>query len=158
MSDKNTQAEGLEACPFCGGKPGYSVEGFVFCHDCGSEGPEASVEGEPGMARRDAIAAWNTRSDAQQWRDRALAAEGRAQPSSNTCQFEPLRIAQQFGAEIVWLREAARYFSNCPTNGEDSAHWANVFNAENANKLADRLAALTPEPDHGARTEQKGEG
>jgi hypothetical protein len=53
--------EVLKPCPFCGGRPGYSVKGFVFCHDCGAEGPEAPVEGEAGMAEQDAIAAWNRR-------------------------------------------------------------------------------------------------
>lgn len=52
----------LLPCPFCGGRPGYSVEGFVFCHDCGCEGAEAPTEGEAGMARRDAIEAWNRRA------------------------------------------------------------------------------------------------
>lgn len=53
---------------------------------------------------------------------------------------QPLSNAQKFASEIVWLREAARYFANRPTGGEDAAHWANVYNAENANKLADRLS------------------
>lgn len=51
-----------------------------------------------------------------------------------------------FSDEIAWLREAARYFSARNTNGEDRAHWANVYNAENANKLADRLAELSSNP------------
>lgn len=37
--------------------------------------------------------------------------------------------------------EAARYFSNRPTNGEDAAHWANVYNAENCTKTAEFLRA-----------------
>ena len=32
---------------------------------------------------------------------------------------------------ILFLEEAAKYFENRPTNGEDSAYWANVYNAEN---------------------------
>lgn len=40
---------------------------------------------------------------------------------------------------IAWCNEAARYFENRPTNGEDAAHWANVSNAENARKVADAL-------------------
>lgn len=51
--------------------------------------------------------------------------------------------SQSFESEIAWLREASRYFSARPTNGEDSAHWANVYNAKNANDIADRLAALS---------------
>jgi len=53
---------------------------------------------------------------------------------------QPLSNPQQFASEIAWLREAARYFATRPTGGEDSAHWANVYNAESANKLADRLS------------------
>lgn len=51
----------LAPCPFCGGEARYSVEGFMFC-GCGAAGPVAPIEGEPGMARRDAIAAWNRRA------------------------------------------------------------------------------------------------
>lgn len=42
-----------------------------------------------------------------------------------------------------FLEEAARYFENRPTNGEDRAHWANVQNAENCRKVAAHVAALT---------------
>lgn len=59
---------------------------------------------------------------------------------------EPLSNPQEFEAEIIWLREAARYFAARPTGGEDRAHWANVYNAENATRLADRLALLEPRP------------
>nr|WP_314430017.1 hypothetical protein [uncultured Brevundimonas sp.] len=52
----------------------------------------------------------------------------------------------KFDDEIAWLREAARYFSARDTKGEDRAHWANVYNAENARKLADRLAELSSNP------------
>lgn len=37
---------------------------------------------------------------------------------------------------IAFLNEAASYFERRPTNGEDSAHWANVRNAENFRKIA----------------------
>lgn len=40
-----------------------------------------------------------------------------------------------------FLDEAARYFENRPVNGEDRAHWANVYNAENARKSAIALRA-----------------
>lgn len=53
---------------------------------------------------------------------------------------EPVSDHYKFDDEIAWLREAARYFSARDTKGEDRAHWANVYNAENARKLADRLA------------------
>lgn len=46
-------------------------------------------------------------------------------------------------AELVtFQREAARYFEGRNTGGEDRAHWANVFNAENCRKTADKLEAL----------------
>jgi len=67
------------------------------------------------------------------------------EPSNITCQFDagqPVSNPYKFTAEIEWLREAARYFAKRPTGGEDSAHWANVYNAENATKLATRLQAL----------------
>ena len=40
---------------------------------------------------------------------------------------------------ITWLEECAKYFENRPTNGENSMHWANVYNAENARKIAEFL-------------------
>lgn len=49
---------------------------------------------------------------------------------------------QDFKAEIAWLREAAKYFLKRPTNGEDQAHWANVYNSQIANALADRLSNM----------------
>ena len=41
-----------------------------------------------------------------------------------------------------FLLEAARYFRNRPTNGEDRAHWSNVYNAENCEKSATDIRAL----------------
>jgi len=72
-----------------------------------------------------------------------------AEPSNETCQFDagqPVSNPYKFAAEIAWLQEAARYFSNRPTGGEDAVHWANVYNAENANKIASRLDALSSRP------------
>jgi hypothetical protein len=43
-------------------------------------------------------------------------------------------------AAIKFLREAAEYFERRPTNGEDSAHWANVYNAKNCRDIADLLS------------------
>lgn len=40
---------------------------------------------------------------------------------------------------ILFLEEAARYFTNRPTKGEDRAYWANVYNAENCLKIRDLL-------------------
>ena len=44
-----------------------------------------------------------------------------------------------------FLLEAARYFRKRPTNGEDRAHWANVYNAENCEKMAVEFRALLDE-------------
>lgn len=43
---------------------------------------------------------------------------------------------------ISWLEAAARYFEKRPTNGEDMAHWSNVYNAENCHKIADLIKEL----------------
>lgn len=45
-------------------------------------------------------------------------------------------------SDIEFLREAARYFRKRPTHGEDRAHWANVYNAENCERIAKRLEAV----------------
>ena len=71
------------------------------------------------------------------------------QPSNKTCQFgagQPVSNPYKFAAEIAWLQEAARYFASRPTGGEDAAHWSNVYNAENANKIASHLDALSSRP------------
>lgn len=39
-------------------------------------------------------------------------------------------------AMLKFLEDTAQYFENRPTNGEDRAHWANVYNAENCRKIA----------------------
>ena len=48
-------------------------------------------------------------------------------------------------AAVRFLQEAADYFSNRPINGEDMTHLANVYNAENCRKAANRLTALEAE-------------
>jgi hypothetical protein len=58
---------------------------------------------------------------------------------------EPLSNPQRFADEIAWLLEAARYFASRSTGGEDRAHWANVYNAENANKAAALIERLSAE-------------
>ena len=40
---------------------------------------------------------------------------------------------------VSWLNAAAQYFGNRPTNGEDKAHWANVYNAEACLKIAELI-------------------
>lgn len=47
--------------------------------------------------------------------------------------------------DVEWLRECSRYFLKRDTKGEDSAFWSNIRNSENATRIADRLAALSPE-------------
>lgn len=42
--------------------------------------------------------------------------------------------------DAAFLLEMARYFEGRPTNGEDRAHWANVYNAENCRRIAARLS------------------
>lgn len=39
-------------------------------------------------------------------------------------------------AAVTFLREAARYFGNRPTGGEDAAFWANTANADACNDIA----------------------
>ena len=51
---------------------------------------------------------------------------------------------------IAWAEEAARYFENSPTGGEDKAHWANVYNAENARRVASALRAVVKQSLTGA--------
>ena len=46
---------------------------------------------------------------------------------------------------IKWLDECAEYFEKRPTNGEDKAHWSNVYNAENARKISAYLRSRAPE-------------
>src|ERR1700692_4300941 len=37
---------------------------------------------------------------------------------------------------VTWLEECAVYFERRDTGGEDMAFWSNVYNAENARKIA----------------------
>ena len=39
-------------------------------------------------------------------------------------------------AAVAFLLEAASYFRNRPTGGEDMAFWSNVTNAENCERIA----------------------
>jgi hypothetical protein len=40
---------------------------------------------------------------------------------------------------IKFLRDAAEYFERRDTNGEDKAHWSNVYNAKNCRDIAAML-------------------
>lgn len=55
-------------------------------------------------------------------------------------------------ALVEFLESAAKYFETCNTQGEDRAHWANVYNAGNCRKAADAITQLTRERDE-ARAE-----
>ena len=46
---------------------------------------------------------------------------------------------------IKFLTLAASYFETRPTNGEDKAYWANVYNAEHCRKVIEELLALKKE-------------
>jgi len=41
-----------------------------------------------------------------------------------------------------FLHNAAKYFENRPTYGEDTAYWANTYNAEKCLKIADEIEKL----------------
>ncbi|KFB11060.1 hypothetical protein [Nitratireductor basaltis] len=41
-----------------------------------------------------------------------------------------------------FLMKAALYFEQRPTKGEDSAHWANVYNAKNCREVAEQYGYL----------------
>lgn len=43
---------------------------------------------------------------------------------------------------VDFLNESARYFERRPTNGEDTAHWSNTYNAENCRKIAALIESL----------------
>lgn len=40
---------------------------------------------------------------------------------------------------ILFLEDVEKYFLNRPTNGEDRAYWANVYNAENCRNIIDLI-------------------
>lgn len=44
---------------------------------------------------------------------------------------------------IAFLDEAARYFEKRPTNGEDGAHWSNVYNAKNCREISAMISQIT---------------
>lgn len=44
-----------------------------------------------------------------------------------------------------WLDDLARYFETRDRHGEDRAHWADVYNAENARKIKAALSASEAE-------------
>ena len=54
-------------------------------------------------------------------------------------------------ANVDFLLETASYFEKRPTDGEDIAFWANVYNAENCRKAADDLKSKKEEVE-GLRT------
>ncbi len=45
--------------------------------------------------------------------------------------------------DVIFLMEAAKYFEKRPTNDEDQAQWANIYNAENCRRIARRIEAFS---------------
>lgn len=45
-------------------------------------------------------------------------------------------VSKLYKLDAAFLRECANYFRNRPTGGEDARHWANVYNAENCDRIA----------------------
>lgn len=43
---------------------------------------------------------------------------------------------------VKFLEDSARYFERRPTNGEDRAHWANVYNAQNCRNIAALITTM----------------
>jgi hypothetical protein len=81
---------------------------------------------------------------------------------NGTCELRPLYAAQPPASppsssaataqpHISFLREAANYFRNRPTNGEDSAFWSNVTNADNCEKAANLIERLMSAVPQGVR-------
>lgn len=85
----------------------------------------------------EAVRKWYAAEEA--WDSGWLRPDGRPQPVESD--REPSREVV-VDAKIAFLTEAARYFERRPTGGEDSAHWANVFNAKNCRETAELLRAL----------------
>lgn len=61
---------------------------------------------------------------------------GFACPSCYPVLMQPSKKEKQ-SPLAAFLRETARYFERRETNGEDKAHWANVYNADNCRQAAD---------------------
>lgn len=53
-------------------------------------------------------------------------------------------VAAAQAGDATFLHAAARYFERRPTGGEDMAHWANVYNAENCRRIAAWIESLGP--------------
>lgn len=51
-------------------------------------------------------------------------------------------VAKAQASDAIFLHAAARYFERRPTGGEDMAHWANVYNAENCRRIAGWIERL----------------
>ena len=54
-------------------------------------------------------------------------------------------MSEEREAHLTFLEETASYFINRSTGGEDRAHWANVYNAENCRKIASEIQRLRGE-------------
>lgn len=49
-----------------------------------------------------------------------------------------------YESAISFLNEMVRYWENRDTKGEDSQHWANVYNAKNCKDIANMISTLSP--------------
>ena len=56
-----------------------------------------------------------------------------------------MTVPEDVKLNIKFLLDAAQYFERRDTGGEDSAHWANIKNAENCREIAATLEALAAE-------------
>jgi hypothetical protein len=45
-------------------------------------------------------------------------------------------------AQIIFMEKVAQHFEHLPTEGEDRAHWANVYNAANARSVKATLQRM----------------
>ena len=50
--------------------------------------------------------------------------------------------------DAKFMLDMAEYFRNRPTNGEDKTHWANVYNAKNCERIAQKIGASEFKPTH----------
>ncbi|MEM9999970.1 MAG: Lar family restriction alleviation protein [Pseudomonadota bacterium] len=104
--------EKLKPCPFCLSEE-VEIE-RISDRSCVVQCVKCGGSTADFRYKEEAITAWNMRAD-----------DG---------------AASNVDWAIKWLETAADYFEIRPTDGEDMAHWANVYNAENARKIATLLS------------------
>lgn len=102
----------------------YEPLGTFACPICGKDTPHHHSSQE--LADHAETEAWVEES-LQRFKELEIALAGQAR--------EAARL-------VAFLEEAARYFTNRPTGGEDRAYWSNIFNAENCTKAASFIANI----------------